>query len=894
MNEVNEIKSIIEKLIKDGKPEKITNKEFNSLLTFTNNKVKHNNDSRKNNEKKPLIYWMSKQLLLWRSRVRYQLHVEYYSDILDASLAEPGISTEYPGILTRDVNLVNLEKSIKLTLLNPKSNWKDQCGAIELAMLCNLINLLPEIKILLKSNSDNDVKKIGLYALVILGKTKWNEIYSVFYSIVDDWIARDILYYYCEMNPDEVDSKILIGLLKSEEDDNNILGHIQLYVDHYDTVLDFSNKIETLISNRVFSWFESKRVANALLEIGDIKFIRKVWNYENIGIAVSLKLCWTTDKKYLSLLKEKFDEAEDLTVKAFILVAIASIEGPDIIEQYFTDDNWELRMGAIWASVNHKKYHEEILRLQIDSVIDVKNAALFVSIIWDKISGEILDTAITALFRGHGSNIPLLEEYYNKENIPIPMLIEHHNYLFNKPIKSIDEILRIYNSKPYLLIEWDQLTENETANITDWPPIDPSKDHFILGSLIAALIGGKANQIKLEEIFIDSTTMDEKYTSYSLLAICGKPKTLAGATIAKSLIYSKNENNNLNETEKIILFDQLLLGKDDEHIVSKVLKYGKNNLLSDGYISSRVIRTFNLNHSTNSSILQILGMRGIDSDIPFLKDIILLLNPSDLNASNDLNNPERFLYLENELLRHKFTEYLKLLSDNIAIPYLYILSSDGSDKVSTTAIALLIQRKHGDKHINQSLVKKINDTSKENQSILLEAAGESEDMTFIPVLKKLWIEYNGFLSHLTTIYFNLMKCVNANNIPLLFYTAKDPEEVNWFFSENLDFDYNENKKSEAVRMVAQALLAKADNKSIKDINSKKILIQFQIEQEFDGYSSNIIDKDMFEKIASYLRVMFIDKEVGSIVAEIEEEPTGEIVNALFQNEDRIAFIARWI
>jgi hypothetical protein len=48
-----------------------------------------------------------------------------------------------------------------------------------------------------------------------------------------------------------------------------------------------------------------------------------------------------------------------------------------------------------------------------------------------------------------------------------------------------------------------------------------------------------------------------------------------------------------------------------------------------------------------------------------------------------------------------------------------------------------------------------------------------------------------------------------------------------------------------------------------------------------------------ESLLLYFKVTFADEETGSIVAEIGEEPTGELLTALLQTESVAVLTAGW-
>ncbi|MEM6992654.1 MAG: HEAT repeat domain-containing protein [Myxococcota bacterium] len=123
---------------------------------------------------------------------------------------------------------------------------------------------------------------------------------------------------------------------------------------------------------------------------------------------------------------------------------------------------------------------------------------------------------------------------------------------------------------------------------------------------------------------------------------------------------------------------------------------------------------------------------------------------------------------------------------------------------------------------------------------------------------------------------------------LVVLDVRQPNYVQERYGVPDEIDWNADRHSEATRL----LLVAFDRRRREDLARKhkgdKVLLAAP--DEVNEPNPNHIDGATFEGLAMYLGVVFADEDSGSIIAEVREEPSGEILNALLQT--RVVAVAR--
>lgn len=108
-----------------------------------------------------------------------------------------------------------------------------------------------------------------------------------------------------------------------------------------------------------------------------------------------------------------------------------------------------------------------------------------------------------------------------------------------------------------------------------------------------------------------------------------------------------------------------------------------------------------------------------------------------------------------------------------------------------------------------------------------------------------------------------------------------------------DYEFSADNKSEALRLMLFALERRKDEMKARKLRGRRVLVeQIRVGTPL-APSPNRLTREDFEQIAIYLSVSFSEEESGAIVAEVGEEPTGEVLNAIFQNADKVVFRVTW-
>ena len=103
------------------------------------------------------------------------------------------------------------------------------------------------------------------------------------------------------------------------------------------------------------------------------------------------------------------------------------------------------------------------------------------------------------------------------------------------------------------------------------------------------------------------------------------------------------------------------------------------------------------------------------------------------------------------------------------------------------------------------------------------------------------------------------------------------------------------RDAEALRRLLLGLDARKDAKMARARKGQKLVVtRLAADAEAShAASARPLSSEEFEALALYLRVDFADDETGSIVAVVDKDPTGEVLNALLQTESLVVATGAW-
>ena len=102
-----------------------------------------------------------------------------------------------------------------------------------------------------------------------------------------------------------------------------------------------------------------------------------------------------------------------------------------------------------------------------------------------------------------------------------------------------------------------------------------------------------------------------------------------------------------------------------------------------------------------------------------------------------------------------------------------------------------------------------------------------------------------------------------------------------------------DERSEAMRLLLAALTQRSDARLASEVQGRRLIVAPVTEWPPPPAPGTLLSQEELEKLALHLHVLFVDAATGSIVAEVGTEPSGEILNAIFETGDTAVLQVVW-
>jgi len=105
--------------------------------------------------------------------------------------------------------------------------------------------------------------------------------------------------------------------------------------------------------------------------------------------------------------------------------------------------------------------------------------------------------------------------------------------------------------------------------------------------------------------------------------------------------------------------------------------------------------------------------------------------------------------------------------------------------------------------------------------------------------------------------------------------------------------YMTDQRAEGLRFLLAAMEKRADAITVRAEVGRRVVVEPLRSWPPPPSSNRLLDQAAFEALALHLQVVFVDAETGSIVAEVGQEPSGEIIHAIFETGDTALLLVEW-
>ncbi len=210
------------------------------------------------------------------------------------------------------------------------------------------------------------------------------------------------------------------------------------------------------------------------------------------------------------------------------------------------------------------------------------------------------------------------------------------------------------------------------------------------------------------------------------------------------------------------------------------------------------------------------------------------------------------------------------------------LAGDAQQDVAVSALTALARRAGSERWVQAMLLEKSRSDDWTVSRQTIDIMGSSAHASFVPRLTEMLARslVDNDQDRGTRCVAALEQIADANpDRGLAVLDIRDPHMVNTRYGMQENVDWNTDKRAESVRLLMLALDKRKDALAAAAAKGKTAL--FTRSHNAMGPARPLSSAE-FDRLAVFFRVTFSDADSGDIVAEVGDEPTGELVNALLQ------------
>ncbi|MFO0659305.1 MAG: hypothetical protein U0165_05675 [Polyangiaceae bacterium] len=877
------LKDVLRRLV-DKRDEKLSDEDI-AIIEKSIGKPQRLDDS----SPRPLWYFIRERAFLWKQVL--ELPLDWLMGDIDSLLSDAG-ATKRPTTpaerLDTEITREGLVRAVKKHLDN-NNNTTTRAYAALLIGLAKLDELLPLAAEAISTGREERQSwgqpVIGAY-LETLAMSRHPDGYTLASRYVgheDDRIRRA--------------AQVNALLHASEQSDSDLAHALEHTVANWvllsfpDEVvraarggLDLESKLQSVLG-ATWRMGDYRMIARIALKAELQSFVEELLEHGNGDVkyaamleAIALGAKWTSDK-----INSDFENEGDEYAQAIMVVALSSFdrEKKSWLKSMLTSDRRGDKIGAAWASVFMGGNDEELTELAKDTDDDVRKAALAALMMRSKErSAELIELRAREALRHWSTAIQEVVGTVFSLAGHTPDCVRDARF-FRDEVPSwrssdLDEMREFYAKRPAMLM--NRMTSEST-------PSDMVRQRAYT---LAGLLGGSAFNTSIERRLADCRGFSDALALFLEARCFGGPRTDLGKVAGRLVLGEAEHPIDLTE---------------DELSPSVVWAFG-----GDSQIASRAISNL-ARFEKRPSFVHLL---------PFLSSTDDSAGKAVSSAVAQLANPvdpllsDAAALLSGAVKRLADLEYLDLLASAGAAPvrakvaevagldtndfehvkgYLVLLAADQNADVALAALGSLAARAGHEGWVQRLLLDTSRSDNWQTSRQSLDIMARHPAGLYLPRL----LDVIANSKDDTDLAGRAVRAIEAiaDKFPehgLVVLDIREPRRVDERYGLGGNFDWSADQRTEALRLLMIALERRKDASAVEKAKGRKLLLCRPQDAPAGGRH---LTSNEFEAIALHLTVTFTDEDTGTVVAEVGDEPTGEVLNALLQTDSVVVSGVFW-
>jgi len=494
------------------------------------------------------------------------------------------------------------------------------------------------------------------------------------------------------------------------------------------------------------------------------------------------------------------------------------------------------------------------------------------------------------------------------ENLSINFCREGLIWVFRTMNRQLPLVLREYQVNKLHTTTYEALTF-----YTEYPDM---LVHFLLNGLSGAY-GYAPKLIQLRNLVIAGILGGTSLTAAQSIILPLVEDDELAATICLNLLCENTENIPLADGyQKILLLEQNNLHElmPDDNLSALMLLHGESSYLKKQATKALLRLGEQCEMSLLSSMIPYSDSQGYLERQEDIEKILTDADASELYVLNRLSSVFNgridledadwlplILQFPDERIRAAAATCLsRLPPSEVVLEHLFMLLRSGD---ATAEVISGLCRYYDKLPFLFPFLKSLScGSEKDRPDKFLMGMAESGDMRLLPSILKIIESTEVFENekHPFIAIRRLLERTKQSPNPCIFLWAFDIEEIGKYYRV-VSFDSQaalisaimNDEKSECLKVLLTAMEQHSDAEYARSLCGKRILCQC-IGDFFDAEAlvdAGTLSQSQFEKVLIYLQPTYIDRETGSILCEVKETPTGEILPALFETTNIVVFTA---
>lgn len=609
--------------------------------------------------------------------------------------------------------------------------------------------------------------------------------------------------------------------------------------------------------------------------------------YDQFIAELAVQSCFSGEEWLYDHLTGLIDTAENFTETQALLTAAAftlKAPEPELIDRRLQPENTTFIPIILWGLIPHPSAHEKINAFTGDQNQDIHNNAVTILRLIRGAEPAEVELRISGILKKHSYPFyRVIKQALRFLKYDLPDVIREYDHIFS--FEFHDDAVDYFKNRPYRLIQWLN-PMSKTFYKQKW--------FFSRAVYYAGKTGSESLRVHLEQMLLQDLEYADYFDIFLELMVLGGPETVYGKLLKRIL---ECKGSQVIEPEPEEVFYSLLFLRHKDDCIRNVLI---PSLINSATLSGELLALLAGNEKDPNLADVIVKKAGtLTTDIPTLPDEIRTILKSDRIRAGDYILLDGLVQNGSPALRAKIAALLPEsgLSRDRLLDYLLLLASDDKPEVAYSALKSIA---HMEEHrgwlltyitdiINGRMeyMKTSTDEIRRFTECLGHLAGPGSLIQISRIMERTDIHWQKGVCYLTLR--SLMR--SHPQYRFIVWALDDADRIDQEYFLYSRPPYATNKREQCLNLMSTALQKTARPDAVKTHLGKKLIIEMLNESSFAYNTDLLLTMDEFESLAVHLQVIWHE---GSIAAEVTTEKSVQILNAVFQDRGYAVFTARWV